>query len=217
MLLTTRGMTQTAISRLTRFTSVNPYAGLFAPSLAPPGLELGLGLGIGLAPAAPVISTSPHVPVPASPSIVTAPAPAVPVLVTAPYEPILAPPVIVTAPYEPISTTPPPASAYAESNALDRTDKSFHAREQAVHDQERKLLLETQRYETLNREATLRDLRAAHAEKNRLRDIEIAHLQEQNKAAANVSQPRQTRFDSHKPTHHHQRASTVPPAPATYH
>jgi len=171
--------------------SVN-YTAPYAPGLAPPGLGLELELGVGLAAAAPVIPTAPHVPVPASPLIVTAPAPAVPVLVTAPYEPILAPPVLVTAPYEPISTTPRPASVYAESNASDdlQTEKSFHARAQAVYDQEYKLLLETQKYENLNKEARLRDLRAVHAEQQRLRDVELAHLHAQNEAAANVSQPR---------------------------
>ena len=71
----------------------------------------------------------------------------------------------------------------------------------------------------LNQQAILRDLQAVHAERYRLRDIEIAQLEEQNKDAANVPQPRQTRFDSrfdsHGPTHHHQRASTAPPAHAT--
>ena len=86
-----------------------------------------------------------------------------------------------------------------------------------MYDQEIKLLLETQKYENLNQEARLRDLRAVHAEQQRLRDLELAHLHAQNKAAANVSQPRQTRFDSHEPTHHYQRAFTVHPAPATNH
>jgi len=135
----------------------------------PPGLDLGLELGLGLAPSAPVISTAPHVPVPASPLIVTAPAPAVPVLVTTPYQPIPSTPVLVTAPYEPISTTPCPASVYAESNASDdlRSEKGFHARAQAVYDQKFKLLMETQKYENLNAEAKLRNLRAVHAEQQR--------------------------------------------------
>jgi len=123
---------------------------------------------------------------------------------------------------------PRPASAYAESNAFAsddlRSEKNFHAREQAVydqerklHDQERKLLIETQKYENLNQEAALRDLRAAGAEQRRLRDVELAHLQAQNETAANAPPPRQTHFDSRGPTHHHQRTSTDAPVPATNH
>jgi len=153
----------------------------------PPWLDLGLGLGLGPTPPTPVIATTPHVPV------------------------------LVAAPYGPISTVPRPASAYAESNASAsddlRSEKHFHTREQAVCDQERKLLIETQKYETLNQKAAIRDLRVVHAEQKRLRDVELADLQNQNNAAANVSQPRQTRFDSH----YNQRTSTVPPVPATNH
>jgi len=77
-----------------------------------------------------------------------------------------------------------------------RSEKNFHAREQAVYDQEHKLLLETQKYVRLNQEATLRDLQAVHAEQTRLKDVEIAHMQAQNETttAANPPQPRPHTF-----------------------
>jgi len=160
-------------------------------------------------PYTPVIATTPHVPVIAT-------TPHVPVIATTPHVPVL-----VAAPYGPIPTVPRPASAYAESNASAsddlRSEKNFHAREQAVYDQERKLLIETQKYESLNQEAALRDLRAGHAERKRLKDVELAHMHAQNETAANAPQPRHTRFDSHEPTRHHHRTSTVPPVPATNH
>jgi len=175
----------------------------------PSWLNLGLELGLGPVPTTPVIATTPHVPVIAT-------TPHVPVIATTPHVPVL-----VAAPYGPIPTVPRPASAYAESNASAfddlRSEKNFHAREQAVYDQERKLLIETQKYESLNQEAALRDLRAVHAERKRLKDVELAHMQAQNKTAANAPQPRHTRFDSHEPTRHHHRTSTVPPVPATNH
>jgi len=148
-------------------------------------------------PPTPVMATTPHVPV----------------IATTPHGPVPAAPVFVAAPYGPIPTVPRSASVYTESNASDRTEKSFHAREQAVYDLERKLIIETQKYETLNQEASIRDLRAVHAEQKRLREVELVNLQAQNNAVANVPQPRQTRFDSH----YNQRASTVPPVPATNH
>jgi len=103
-------------------------------------------------------------------------------------------PVLVAAPYGPIPTVPRPASAYAESNASAsddlRAEKNFHAREQAVYDQEcelrdqeDKLLVETQKYEILNQEAALRDLQAVHAERKRLKDVELAHMRAQNEIA----------------------------------
>jgi len=162
----------------------------------PPWLDLGFELGLGPAPPTPV-ATTPHVPV----------------IATTPHGPVLAAPVLVAAPYGPIPTLPRPASVYAESNASDRTEKSFYAREQVVYDLERKLIIETQKYETLNQEASIRDLRAVHAEQKRLRDVELVNLQAQNNAAANIPQPRQTGFD----LHYNQRASTVPPVPATNH
>ena len=148
----------------------------------PPWLDLGLELGLGPAPPTPVIATTPHVPV----------------LATTPHGPVPAAPVLVAAPYGPIPTVPRPTSGYAESNASAsadlRSEKSFHAREQAVYDQERKLIMETHKYENLNQEAALRDLRAVHAEQKRLRDVELAHLHAQNKTAANAPQPRQHTF-----------------------
>jgi len=130
-------------------------------------------------------------------------------------------PVLVAAPYGPIPTVPRPVSAYAGSNASVsddlRSEKNFHAREQAVydkerklHDQECKLLLETQKYESLNQEAALRDLRAVHAERKRLKDVELAHMRAQEETAANPPPPRHTHFDSNEPTRHPQRTSTVP-------
>jgi len=99
-----------------------------------------LDLGLGPVPHVPVLATTPHVPV----------------LAATPHVPVL-----VAAPYGPIPTVPRPVSAYAGSNASVsddlRSEKNFHAREQAVydkerklHDQECKLLLETQKYESLN-------------------------------------------------------------------
>jgi len=132
----------------------------------PSWLNLGLGLGLGPVPHVPVVATTPHMPVIAT-------TPHVPVAATTPHVPVIATtphgPVLVTAPYRSIPTVPRPASAYAESNASAsddlRSEKNFHAREQAVYDQERKLTLEIQKYEILNQEAALRDLRAAHAER----------------------------------------------------
>jgi len=134
----------------------------------PPWLNLGLELGLGPVPPTPVIATTPHVPVIAT-------TPHVPVIATTPHVPVL-----VAAPYRPIPTVPRPASAHAESNASAsdnlRSENNFHAREQAVYDQKRKLLIETQKYESLNQEAALRDLRAVHAERKRLIDVELAHM-----------------------------------------
>jgi len=166
----------------------------------------------------PVVTTTPHVPVIAT-------TPHVPVVATTPHVPDIATtphgPVLVTAPYGPIPTVPRPASAYAESNASAsddlRSEKNFHAREQAVYDQERKLTLEIQKYEILNQEATLRELRAAHAEQKRLKDVELAQMRAQDETAANPPPQRHTRFDSHEPTRLHQRTSTVPLVPATTH
>jgi len=156
---------------------------------APSWSNLGLGLGLVPGPHVPVVATTPHVPVVATtphvPVIATTPhvpvvvattphvpvistTPHVPVAATTPHVPIAATtphvPVLVTAPNGPIPTVPHPASAYAGSNASVsddlRSEKSFHAREQAVYDQERKLMLEIQKYEILIQEAQLRDLRA---------------------------------------------------------
>jgi len=175
----------------------------------PSWLNLGLGLGLGPVPHVPVIATTPHVPVIAT-------TPHVPVIATTPHVPVL-----VAAPYGPIPTVPRPASAYAESNASAsddlRSEKNFHVRKQAIYDQERRLLIETQKYESLNQEAALRDLRAVHAEQKRLKDVELAHMRAQDETAANPPPPRHTRFDSHEPTRHHQRTSTVPLVPATTH
>jgi len=112
----------------------------------PSWLNLGLELGLGPVPHVPVVATTPHVPVIAT-------TPHVPVAATTPHVPVIATtphgPVLVTAPYGPIPTVPRPASAYAESNASAsddlRSEKNFHAREQAVYDQERKLTLEIQK------------------------------------------------------------------------
>ena len=143
------------------------------PVAAPVPPWLNLGLGLGPVPPTPVIATTPHMPVIARVSHV---------------------PVLVAAPYGPIPTVPRPASAYAESNASAsddlRSEKNFHAREQAVYDQEcklrdqeHKLLVETQKYEILNQEAALRDLQAVHAERKRLKDVELAHMRAQNEIA----------------------------------
>jgi len=175
----------------------------------PSWLNLGLGLGLRPVPHVPVVATTPLVPVAAT-------TPHVPVAATTPHVPVL-----VTAPYGSIPTVPRPASAYAESNASVsddlRSEKSFHAREQAVYDQERKPTLEIQKYEILNQEAQLRDLRAAHAERKRLKDVELAELRAQDEAATNPPPQRHTRFDPGEPTHHPQRTSTVPPVPAATH
>jgi len=184
----------------------------------PSWLNLGLGLGLGPAPHGPVVATTPHVPV-------IAITPHVPVAATTPHVPDIATtphgPVLVTAPYGPIHTVPRPASAYAESNASASDDlwseKNFHAREQAVYDQEHKLTLEIQKYEILNQEAALRELRAAHAERKRLKDVELAQMRAQDKTAANPPPQRHTWFDSHEPTRLPQHTSTVPLVPATTH
>jgi len=172
-------------------------------------LNLGLRLGLGPVPHVPVVATTPHVPVAAT-------TPHVPVIATTPHGPVL-----VTAPYGPIPTVPRPASAYAESNASASNDmwseKNFHAREQAVYDQERKLTIEIQKYEILKQEAALRNLRAVHAERKRFKDVELAQMRAQDETAANPPPQRRTRFDSHEPTRHHQRTSTVPLVPATTH
>ena len=185
-------------------------------------LTLRLGLGLGPVPHVPVVATTPHVPVHVP---VIATTPHVPVAATTPHVPVITTtphgPVLVTAPYGPIPTVPRPASAYAESNASASDDlwseKNFHAREQAVYDQERKLTLEIQKYEILNQEAALRELRAAHAERKRLKDIELAQMRAQDETAANPPPQRHTRFDSHEPTRLPQRTSTVPLVPATTH
>jgi len=202
----------------------------------PSWLNLGLGLGLGPVPHVPVVATTPHVPVVATtPHVpVIAPTPHVPVIATTPHVPVVATtphvpviattphvPVLVTAPYGSIPTVPRPASAYEESNASAsddlRSEKNFHAREQAVYDQERKLTLEIQKYEILNQEAQLRDLRAVHAERKRLKDIELAEMRAQDETAANPPPQCHTRFDPDEPTHHPQRTSTVPPVPAATH
>jgi len=185
-------------------------------------LTLRLGLGLGPVPHVPVVATTPHVPVHVP---VIATTPHVPVAATTPHVPVITTtphgPVLVTAPYGPIPTVPRPASAYAESNASAsddlRSKKNFHAREQAVYNQERKLTLEIQKYEILNQEAQLRDLRAVHAERKRLKDVELAEMRAQDETAANPPPQRHTRFDPHEPTHHPQRTSTVPPVPAATH
>ena len=113
-----------------------------------------LDLGLGPVPHMPVLATTPHVPVLAT-------TPHVPVITTIPHVPVIATtphvPVLVAAPYGPIPMVPRPASAYAESNAFTsddlRSETNFHAREQAIYDQERRLLIETQKYESLNQEA----------------------------------------------------------------
>jgi len=143
-----------------------------------------LDLGLGPVPHVPVLATTSHVPVIAT-------IPHMPVIATTPHVPVL-----VAAPYIPIPTVPRPASAYAESNASAsddlRSEKNFHAREQAIYDQERRLLIETQKYESLNQEAALRDLRAVHAERKRLKDVELAHMRAQDETAANPPPPRHT-------------------------
>jgi len=176
---------------------------------APSWSNLGLGLGLVPGPHVPVVATTPPAPVIST-------TPHVPVAATTPHVPEL-----VTAPYGSIPMVPHPASAYAGSSAFVsddlRSEKSFHAREQAVCDQEHKLTLEIQKYEILNQEAQLRDLRAVHAERKRLKDVELAELRAQDEAAANPPPQRHTRFDPDEPTRHPQRTSTVPPVPATTH
>jgi len=120
----------------------------------PSWLNLGLGLGLGPVPHVPVVATTPHVPVHVPVVAIT---PHVPVAATTPHVPVITTtphgPVLVTAPYGPIPTVPRPGSAYAESNASAsddlRSEKNFHAPEQASYDQEHKLTLEIQKYEIL--------------------------------------------------------------------
>jgi len=175
----------------------------------PPWLNLGLELGLGPVPPMPVILG----PVPPTPVIATTPR--VPVIATTPHVPVF-----VAAPYGPIPTVPRPASAYAESNASAfndlRSEKNFHAREQAVYDQERKLLIKTQKYEILNQEAALINLRVVHAERKRVKDVELAHMHAQDETAANPPPQRQrvlTRTSLHAIISGPPRSLLSPPLP----